>query len=1060
MPDVVITDAWKRGGERYSFPAVASQRALWGLYSMMPEAYAYHIPIGFHIRGETDADKLQQALDLLLSRHEALRTSFDDSSGTLRQMVSEEAIVPVGWISSGASVDEVERTFIQKPFDLTEGPPFRVLALRLSDIETNLYFCFHHIVLDHLSLIVLFEDFAQIYEATLREVTIPSEPVQVQFADYAVWQEEQLASGAYDERASFWRNNLPEYPSLDVLHDRSRPKIQSFEGSEHRSHLRPNLTASISRFAREAGTTPYVVALSALFGLLRRYSGQQRIAVGTPFANRAQDGSLERTVGLFINTLPVPCEVDPSENFTDLVEKVKRSVFTVAGLQDAPIEKIVESVGLKRDPSYNPLFQVGFTYQDPPIQISLPSAEVSALDLHSGGSMYDLHFWLWDDKGETTVQTWFDTSLYDEKTVQCLHEHYETVLEQWISNPEQRLKDLDYLSVTEKNRLTELNDTSGAVPDQPLAELLLERMAGDVTHRVSDATKHVKHAELREMVMKAADSLNSRGVGEGDYVGILCERSLEMLVGLLAIWRVGAAYVPIDPNYPAERVQYIIEDSGVVGVLVNGEVTPPTDAEDDRFCWSVEELINSGSLEHSLAASPGSDSQPAYSIYTSGSTGNPKGVEITCGNVKNFLLAMREYPGQQEGDVSVAVTTISFDISVLELYLPLLSGADLIIAEEDQVRDVVALVKCMGDSKANFMQATPALWTSLLESGWEPPAGFNVLCGGEPFPENLLVQLQQFDVRIFNMYGPTETTVWSSVADLRNADTPHLGSPILNTEFYVLDENMSRQPFGVPGELFIGGAGVGNGYPKLEQLTSERFVSNPFGDGYLYSTGDLVKFDRRGRLHHMGRADNQVKIRGYRIELEEVESRVKNHTGIEDVAATVWKPVSADAQDARLVVYVVGQNLEVAKIRKELRSFLPEYMVPNHIVELSELPRLPNRKLDRDRLPDPLGGTDDTGDPPTTDAEKAVARIWQNVIGEGISPGRLDNFFQLGGHSLLAVRARAELERELGRPVSLRQLLLDDLATVAAEGTRHGDESGDSNDNSVKKSWLGRLLDR
>jgi amino acid adenylation domain-containing protein len=1024
--------------EVYEFSATPTQQSLWFIHSMDPASTAYHIPLAFRVRGALDAAALERAFAALVARHEILRTVFADRAGVPVQRVHAEG--RLDWrseaLAQALSEDELRaraEDHVRTPFNLTEGPLMRVRLDRMGPESALLVLVFHHIVIDHLSLAQLADELEQLYREGVD--SLPEQ--ELQFADYTVWLEETLALPGQQQKVAAWQRRLSGFSGvLDLPTDYPRPASQTANGAEFRFALSADESGAVREFARTAGASLYVVMLSAFKLLLARYSGQSEVIVGTPFANRGDQAELERVVGCFINTLPLATALDGLDDFPALLARVKATVLEAFEGQDVPLEAIVEALKPRRDPSYNPLFQVGFVLQEPPVQLRLAGLALEDLQVHSGGAMYDLHLWLWERDGVLEGLIWFNTDLFARDSVARLSGHYRQMLRQLVAAPKVALDTVSLPTPAELDQFAAWNAVSTRA--WPAAASVLELIEAQAARTpdapaVQGASQRYTYTELLARVQQLACYLLARGAEPGALIGVAMDRDADLLVAVLGILKTGAAYVPLDPDYPPERVRYMLEQADVRLLVTQAALL---DALPDYPCERV--LLD---RDRALIAAAPPLPAPAldaalrmYVIFTSGSTGLPKGVQVSHGNVLNFLRSMAETPGFSAAERLLAVTTLSFDIAVLELYLPLVTGGTVVLAARDQVSDGAALKVLLEQERVAVMQATPSTWRLLLGAGWRAGASFRGLCGGEALPRDLADQLVEAGVELWNLYGPTETTVWSTAYQVKALGAPLLiGRPIANTECYVVDPTGQRLPVGIPGELLIGGAGVTPGYLGRADLTAQSFKPNPWGTGRVYRTGDQVRYRPDGQLEYLNRIDNQVKVRGFRIELGEIETVLARHPAVAQVAVTAaeYSPV-----DKRLVAYVrfaPAAHLTSTQLRAYLRDHLPDYMIPQLLVEVDAMPLTPNGKIDRKALPDPLQGVQRQQQiiAPRTGPERKLAGLWADVLGTGeLSVD--NNFFEVGGHSLLAMQLVHRIESEFGQRLHIRDLILNTLEQLAA----------------------------
>ena len=742
-------------------------------------------------------------------------------------------------------------------------------------------------------------------------------------------------------------------------------------------------------------------------------------------------------MGCFINTLPLAANLDDGITFESVLDQVKEVMMEAYDNQVLPLEDIVHELGLKRDVSRNPLFQVGFVFQEPPMSFSLPGSDVSVMELENFGAMYDLHTFMWDDGDTIGGLLTYNSSLFSDEFVNRFIDTFETAVGSLLASPTEKIRNVEFLSNDDRKLLDDINATQMSFDKSASVVDLFKGRAGENPDRiaVSGIDGEYTYEELDTNSDAMAAYLSAKGVVPGDLVGISVDRGVKMLVSVLGIWKAGAAYVPLDPEYPNERLAYMMEASNL-RLLVTQESLLQDLPEYDctRVLIDTEwDDLASTAPDTSLNAAAGEDL--AYVIFTSGSTGMPKGVQLPHRAVVNFLLTMSERPGLTANDKLLAVTTLSFDIAVLELYLPICAGAQTVIATADQAIDGHALVRIIADQQISVMQATPSTWRLMIANGWLESgdlSSFKILCGGEAFPPDLARALTESCDNVWNMYGPTETTVWSTCKKLeKGGNDVVIGKPIGNTGVHILNESGVRVPVGVPGSLHISGDGLAKGYLGRPDLTAENFFVHPTRPGVeVYATGDMVRLRENGDLDYMQRLDGQVKLRGYRIELGEIESVLADVKGVKEVVANIWK---SDDGDRRLVAYVIPAvgRVNPIQLRKALRTRLPDYMIPQHYVGVEEFPMTANGKIDRQSLPSPLGvEREESREPPGTETEIKIASIWSEVLG-GTEIFKEDHFFDIGGHSLLAVTVILLIHQAYGVRLNPRMIVMQSLSEIA-----------------------------
>ena len=984
-------------------PSFAQQR-LWLLDQMEPGSASYNIPAAAWLRGRVDLDVLRRCLAELVRRHESLRTVFPAVDGTPRQLITDpyEVELPLHEAADRDAALAIARNEVTRGFDLARGPLMRALIVRISDDEHLLVLNIHHIAIDGWSLSIFFRELAALYEGA------PLADAPLQYADYALWQREWLQGETLQKQLAYWTEKLADAPPvLELPTDLPRPAIQSHHGDVVRVTVPQAIVEAAQQRSRDEGVTLFMTFLAAMQTVLFRYSGQTDFVVGSGIAGR-NHAELETIVGYFVNTLPLRADLSGNPTFRELLGRVRNTTLDAHPHQDLPIERLIEELHVDRSLSHNPLFQVMLFFQNlPETTMRLPGATLEQLpfdEMNAATARCDLALFVEVKETQLELLLEYSTDLFEAGTVRAFGEHLTTLLGAAVANPETRISDLPMLSERERHELlVTRTDNHVDIPQVPVTRLIEEQ-----TERTPNAIAMVfgertlTYRQLDDQANAFAQTLHARGAGPGTLVGIHMDRCLDMVVAVLGVLKSGAAYLPLDPSYPPDRIAFMTEDSGARLIVRNA-----LQVEDRQSCLSSVE------------------NDTAYVIYTSGSTGKPKGVQIPHKGALNFLLAMQREPGLTADDVVCAITTLSFDISVLELLLPLITGAKAVIAERAVATDGKRLKQFIIESGSTLVQATPASWRMLLDAGWQGDPKLKLLCGGEPLPRDLADALLDRCGELWNVYGPTETTVWS-VLDRVTRDGPiTIGRPIHNMHMYVADANFQLVPDGVPGELLIGGIGLGHGYVNREQMTAERFIKHPFSDdpnARVYRSGDIARWRRDGRLEILGRSDNQIKLRGYRIELGEIEGSLRDDARVRQAVVLCREDRPGDK---RLVAYVVPESPEVsiADLRAHLRAVLPEYMVPSAFVLMEKFPISPNGKVDRRALPVPEISDLDvvTSAPPRTPEEQQLAGIWSQVLGVG-AIGVHDDFFALGGHSLLATQLIARVSREFGADIPLRRL--------------------------------------
>ncbi len=763
--------------------------------------------------------------------------------------------------------------------------------------------------------------------------------------------------------------------------------------------------------------------------LLSRYSGQEDIVVGSSIAGRTY-AEIEPLIGFFVNTLPLRANLSGSPTFRELLARVKQVALDGYAHQELPFEKLVEELQPERSLSYNPIFQVLFGLQNMPRRYFEASGlSVERSSIHQSTSILDMSWFAYPTPDGMLLRVEYDTDLFDGTTIDRMLRHYEQLLRGVLENPDQRISQLPLLTDEERHQvLMEWNATSTEYPRDSCVHELIARQARRSPDRVAVECvgRTLTYAELNARSNQLARYLQRRGVGSQTLVALMVDRSPEMLVAILGILKAGGAYLPLDPMHPRDRSGFIVQDAGVSILVTESSLA-------DAAPQSSAELIHLDTVWPDVGAESEEDLPPtakpdhlAYVLYTSGSTGRPKGVQIEHRNLTNFLTTMQVKPGISSDDVLLAVTTLSFDIAGLEMYLPLISGARVVLATREQALDAAELIRLLAELPVTIMQATPATWRMLIEIGWTGDPSLKILCGGEAFPADLANQLRPRCGELWNMYGPTETTIWSSVylIDRELTQLASIGKPIANTTMYVLDAHSQPTPVGVRGELYIGGDGVARGYLNRPELTAERFRPDPFRSGErIYRTGDLAYYQPDGNIQFLGRADFQVKLRGFRIELGEIEAELAKCRGIEQAVVAVREDRPGDK---RLVAYFIaraGEEPSLADLGGQLSVSLPEYMVPGVFMRIDSMPLTPNGKINRLALPVPEISRDEAEAfvGPRDPVEQKLAEIWAEVL-HVPEMSVHDNFFRLGGHSLLATQVVSRVRKAADVEIPLRYM--------------------------------------
>ncbi len=896
-------------------------------------------------------------------------------------------------------------------------------------------------------------DLSRAYVARADGLDPAVEPLPVQYADYTLWQREWLGQASDPDSAiaaqiEYWKHALADLPEQIALpFDRPRPPQASYRGGHFYFDIAPELHHQLVDLARGSQASLFMLLHAAVAVLLSKLGAGYDIPLGTPIAGRT-DEALDDLVGFFVNTLVLRTDLSGNPTFRELLARVRHADLAAYSHQDLPFEHLVEIVNPSRSASHHPLFQVMVALQNnAAATLALPGIQAAPHKLRFDIAKFDLTFNFdeqfveGDQAGKLLGHSEFAADLFDRSTIDTLTHRLQQLLSAIAARPDQPLGEIDLLDAQERRQLLiDWNDTAQAVPNATLPHLFEQQVA-----RTPDAvaivggTTSMTYAQLNTAANRLAHQLIDAGLGPEQCVAVALPRSLDLVVALLAVLKAGAAYLPLDPDYPPERLAYMLDDAGPALLLTHSAAAPQRPLALPH--WLMDQLPASGNdtsnPRDDQRTSPLLAENPAYVIYTSGSTGRPKGIVVRHHGLGNFLHAMQQQPGLADRGLWLACTPVSFDISALELYLPLVQGARIQLVPRDTSVDGPALRTLVETVRPQVMQATPATWQMLREAGWQPSPGLRILCGGEALSPDLAAFLRHDATPPLNLYGPTETTIWSLCADVGDASAP-IGKPIGNTRAYVLDAALQPVPVGVAGELYLAGDGLARGYLDRPGVTAERFSANPFTRGErMYRTGDLARWRRDGQLDYLGRTDHQIKLRGFRVELGEIEAMLARQPGVARGAVVVREDAPGQR---RLVGYAFphdGAALDEAALRRALAVSLPDYMVPAAIVVLDAWPLTPNGKLDRRALPAP-DFTARAFRAPDTPHERTLAALYAEVL-DLPRVGLDDSFFDLGGHSLLAVRLIARIRATLDLELPIRTLFEHPtIAALAPQLAKHG----------------------
>ncbi|MBV1883197.1 MAG: amino acid adenylation domain-containing protein [Pseudomonadales bacterium] len=1040
-----------------------SQQRLWLLDQLDPGSAAYSMPVILRLEGELDVNVLQQVLASIVKRHEILRTRFDVVDGVAVQVIDPpSANWPLSVTelklglelndSPGAQRQDALRKLIQEevaaPFDLLAGPVFRTRLIKLSDSSSSsssadeyiLLANMHHIVSDGWSMGVLVKEVSSLYAALSAGTSILLPPLPLQYADYAVWQRQWLSGEVLERQLDYWRKQLEGVAVLALPTDHLRSAVVSDAGAEFTFDLPDELTQNLQALALDKEVTLFMLLLAAFNVLLHRYTAQSDICVGSPIANRSRQ-ELDSLIGCFVNTLAFRNDLSGDPTFSELLEQVKEHARSAYEHQDVPFERLVDELGVARDMSHTPLFQTFFVLQNQHefSTLELGGLKVSPVDLDIRTSKFDLSLAMAESEKSLAGKFSYRTQLFDEESIQRLVANWQCLLNAIVSNPNEKIAKLNLLSQSEKRRLVvdlNLTKTQSFVEHEYCLHQLFEKQVEISPNKIAlvFGDKRMSYEELNAKSNQLARVLQRFKLQPDSLVGLCVERGIEMVVAIYGILKSGAAYVPLDPAYPKDRLRHMLSHSGASVLLTQNHLRalmPETNAEIvclDDFSDKIGKE-NQHNLNIAVQAN-----QLAYVIYTSGSTGVPKGVAIEHRNTAALVDWAKTVYSQDDLNGVLAGTSICFDLSVWEIFVTLSCGGKLIIAE-----NALELPDIPAAHEVRLVNTVPSVIASLLRENAIPPQVRVINLAGEALKQTLVDALHNKVgiERVYDLYGPSEDTTYSTFGLRTAGGRANIGRPIQNTQTYILDKYLAPVPYGVPGELFVAGGGVARGYLNEPKLTAEKFLSNPFKDNRMYQTGDLVRYLPDGKLEYLGRIDDQVKVRGFRIELGEVELAVLQHVAIEETLVTTREADDEEGVDRLLVCFIVVKSdcqLESTgpnSLRMFLKEKLPDYMIPSEFVLLDEFPLTPNGKVDRRKLLATIPSLNKLSDPseqafiaPRSEVEIQLALIWKQVLGLD-TVGVRDNFFDLGGHSLIATQVLSRMRLQFKLELPLRTIFVN-----------------------------------
>ncbi|MFH7014634.1 amino acid adenylation domain-containing protein [Flavobacterium sp. FlaQc-47] len=1045
-----------------SYELSAGQRRLWTLSQFEGGSVVYNMPMNTTLKGNYDIDCFQKAITATINRHEILRTTFKmDENGDVRQYVQSadtfNFILSYSDFRNDSNKEKSVATYISKdsfvPFDLENGPLFRVSLLQLEDETYVFYYNMHHIISDGWSMNVLSKDVFTFYDSLMNGSASGISPLTIQYKDYAHWQSSQIKTITSTNDKAFWLEKLSgELPILDLPSEKRRPAIKTHKGRTLRSYISKEITEMLQRFTQENNGSTFISLLTTINILFHKYTADTDIIIGTPVAGR-DHADLADQIGFYINTLALRNTVNAGENFTSIYKRIKDQTLESFDHQMYPFDSLIESLNIKRDAGRSSVFDVMLILQNTDVNnhaVDISTNTDIIVDLGESVSKFDIELNFQEIKGHLVFDISYNTEVYEHHMIEGLIGHYKQILESVLSQPEIAIGKLTYINKEEENEL--LHNFNSTYTDYPKDVTIIDLIESQVINNPEGIAlvfenEEMTYATLNEKANQVANYLGSKGITTESLVGLCMERSFEMVIGMLGIMKSGAAYVPIDPHYPVERIDFMIEDTKASIVLTHNDSMHLT-----HFSNAVTTL-NLDAFDTLFAdqskANPNVNILPtnaAYVIYTSGSTGNPKGVVNEQRGLVNRLLWAYEYYNLTSDDVLIQKTTFCFDVSVWEFFLPLITGCKLVIPRPEGHKDSDYLRELIAAHKVTMIHFVPSmLSTFLLDIDVSKCATLkNVVCSGEALKINQAEDFQKVlpNVTLSNLYGPTEASIdvtsWIVPFNAANLKSVSIGKPVANTQIYILDNEMNIQPKGVTGELYIGGVQVAREYINLPELNAYRFINNPFAEGKLYRTGDNAKWLQDGNIEYLGREDSQVKIRGYRIELGELDTVINSCPAIHQGVIIAREDTYGVNE---LVAYIVLKDDKTKEdVITYLKEHIPNYMIPGIIIQLDEMPLTSNGKVNRKALPDPVFNREYEYIAPVTALQNTLVTIWQDLL-KVEQVGITDNFFELGGQSLLAVRLLSAIKKKVNVAITITNVFSNPTISALASFIESQDDT-------------------
>lgn len=1004
------------------------QEQFWLLNRLAKESPAYNIATAIKTDKKPNAAILEECINILINRHSSLRASFNFDEEKLWQHIAPEASanIRITQIDHSASVpDELSDDIIQvieQPFDLSTAPLIRVHLFNYTN-GSILSIVFHHIVIDLHSKDVFSDELSQLYNAKIKNHDIKLESTGKQYIDFSEHHNNWLSSGDSSSAIAKWNKELEgSNILLELPNDYSRPQFSTLSGKRKLFSIDNKTTSDVHEYALHNSSYSFVILLTAYAIMLNRISKQNKIIIGVPLTNR-RNSSFTNTIGCFVNVVPLVVDFEDNYCGNDIRKQIRQKLLLAHRKQEVPFLSLLKNLEGKRDTSFNPFFQTGFTFEHP-MKLDLHDLKCTTLPIEKKGSQLDIFFTMWEDAGQFKGYIEYADTLFSENTIERFEDYFTQTIGELIYK-EQKVNNFSLLSEKDKLQQIAFNNTEAAIKNTFIHDFVENQISiqKDKTALIFDS-KERSYDELNTKANQLANYLIKNDLQQNQTVGICLQRSDALIISILAVLKAGATYLPLDPSFPHDRLSYMLKDSGAAILITEPTLENSFSNIDAKqvVIDNIDNFVEQESVEKPVITI-NSDSI-AYIIYTSGSTGKPKGVKVHHKAAVNFIESMASKPGFTNNDVLLAVTTLSFDISVLEIFLPLCCGGSIVLAKKADTINGKQLINLIHTHGVTVLQATPATWNILLFSGWEGNSELKALCGGEAIPISLVQQLLPKVGELWNMYGPTETTVWSTCHQITENKPPVLiGKPINNTTIYILSPEGKQLPIGLTGEVCIGGDGVSKGYHNRQDLTNEMFIRGPLGDT-IYRTGDLGKFRPDGNIELYGRIDNQIKLRGFRIEPSEIETLLCKIDGVNEAVVKVQK---FSELDERLIAFVnADENTEQTseQLSQLLKKDLPDYMIPSNYEILNKFPRTPNGKIDKKSLiytiPEATEINSASGsiDLPEQEIEKEILKIWIDAL-KVSSIGVNDNFFDIGGNSINLIQVSTAINKFLGKEINI-----------------------------------------